>query len=483
VARPRNSDLLLESLHEQLTRRMFTRLARAGGDLGAAETAIRNGYTDAHSSGATWAALTLLGARFPRSTRDPKGRLEALGVNYGFQFNHSNDGTQANLEAQIGASVTRYTEAMLGAGLRRAGLEARTANYATRWGVQQGIADMASGSRAVGVEGEALELQKTWLRIASRSEKRSWHDALNGVTVPYSALFTVRSPGGTYRVFRPYDAALPLSERIRCGHGIRVDPPPTAARVEVWNGGDITPSAAPERNDGSGALPAFRPSSRSPRGVPVSDFLTVPSTRRHAPARNALELVDRVHGDGDLEPINMTSARMSPDTPGGYATSAGRPHAIIFNTSTRIEVSTALEEIAHMLDHQVLGGRPWASEYADSDLYEVLEVIRATPMVQRTRAFQLGQRVALQRNGRTAYDTITSAAYLEYEKSMTEWFARAYVQYIAVTTGDPVLLREVSSVRSTPTWELLYPRAWQDDEFEPVARALERLLVSKGWMR
>ncbi len=191
-----------------------------------------------------------------------------------------------------------------------------------------------------------------------------------------------------------------------------------------------------------------------------------------------------MHGDGDLDLIAVRSDRLGPRTAGGYATFNGRPEAILFNAGHRITVSTALEEVAHMLDHQVLGGgEAWASTRPDGAIGSVLDAIRATLTFQQVAGYRFGQTVRLRRGDQVLNALIHDEAELEYERSITEWFARAYVQFIATVTGDQELLTEIATFRSTPERELRYPRAWSDEEFAPVARALEEALLGRGWMR
>jgi hypothetical protein len=107
--------------------------------------------------------------------------------------------------------------------------------YGTRWAVQQAQADVGQYSSATNALGEPEELLKTWIRLSARAEHRSWHDALEGKTIPYSQKFKLESPNGMFLVDRPYDPILPLSETMRCGHGLRVDPP-DGSGVMLWDG-------------------------------------------------------------------------------------------------------------------------------------------------------------------------------------------------------------------------------------------------------
>jgi hypothetical protein len=453
-----------------------------------AEEAVSDGVLGMHDRSynlaALWSVFVLTGTPLPQQPRNHALALEAKALDLGVIFNLTHASARVVLERQARIATRRLIEyRTVAGGVPPAPALARASSYAVRWSSEQAVSDMGANSSATDTNGNRVELLKTWVRLASRFERRSWHDALNGMTIPYSQAFQIVGPNGVYLVHRPYDPSLPLSETIRCGHGIRVEPPRSSS-VTAWSGGQITPNNQPERNAGNAPLPAVRQTSRTPFGTPISQALSVPEDRRHEPVRHALELVDRTHGDGNLEPLIVSSRQLNKRTLGGYALSNGQPAGILFNSRNKITPVTALEEIAHMLDHQMLGGGlPWGSKREDSDIRDVIEAIKNSKTFKRVSAFTLGQRVALRRNGGTLFRTVLDADDLEYQQSVTEWFGRAYTQFIAVTTGDPQLLNEIASLRSTPDCELLYPSAWPDDEFEAIAAALERTFVAKGWMR
>ncbi len=236
----RYSEIFLAALLFELSAVIYATLAAAQTD-DELEAATLEGYAQAHLYGALWAALGLLAVQLPRTKKNFGQVLEAVAAESGVNIPKITSkpvlqtiATQARIttERLKEARVVRTTSALP----TNTSAEMRAAGYAARWGVQQGIDDMATGSSAVDVDGQELELLKTWVRLAARTEKRSWHDALNGVTIPYSQKFRVDSPRGVFFVSRPYDSKLPLSERIGCGHGVRISTPPEAASLILWTG-------------------------------------------------------------------------------------------------------------------------------------------------------------------------------------------------------------------------------------------------------
>jgi hypothetical protein len=196
-------------------------------------------------------------------------------------------------------------------------------------------------------------------------------------------------------------------------------------------------------------------------------------------------LVERVHGVRNLV-VELDVCSLNRNTEAAYAAAhiAGQKSGVIFyNSRKSVSCAAFLEEFGHALDHQAFNDRlDWASETGDSDIEEVIRAIRASPTFQRVRGYRLGMTIDLRQLDKTARETITNGKTLEYEQRIEEWFARAYVQFIAISSGDESLLQELATLRTSEMFELLYPYAWPDEEFEPIARGMERVFRRKGWI-
>jgi hypothetical protein len=229
--RRKTSEIFLSALILELTNRAFNALSSATSETQLTRATLET-HLRAHLSGALWAGLGLLGIKPPRTTLEFETVLHRVARASGIpELRITNKAVLSNLKGQ----ATIATERISSAGLGNTVAIARGAGFATRWGVQQGIADMAQHSSAVDTGGGDLELLKTWVRLAARHEHRGWHDALEGLTIPYSQKFKIDGPNGTFLVDRPYDPSLPLSEKFACGHGLRIEPPRDAI-VKTWNG-------------------------------------------------------------------------------------------------------------------------------------------------------------------------------------------------------------------------------------------------------
>jgi hypothetical protein len=239
--RRKASEIFLAALVFELSLSTYNALLAAESD-SELEQAVYEAYALAHFLGAVWCGLVLTGAKFPSQTKKQgvtvfQTAIKQLAQDSGVKIPKVTfEKVIRQVEAQAETAKSKIIEARVArASQLDRTAETRAVGYAARWGVQQGIADMAENSSAFGDDGQEVELLKTWVRLATRVERRTWHDALIGKTILYSQKFKISSPRGTFFVGRPYDSSLPLSEKIGCGHGIRVEPP-RGASIQLWDG-------------------------------------------------------------------------------------------------------------------------------------------------------------------------------------------------------------------------------------------------------
>jgi hypothetical protein len=70
---------------------------------------------------------------------------------------------------------------------------------------------------------------------------------------------------------------------------------------------------------------------------------------------------------------------------------------------------------------------------------------------------------------------------MEYLLRPRELWERSYAQYVSFHSGDPALAREIAEIRTRR--DLLYiPYLWDDDDFEPIASAIDDHFQELGWI-
>jgi hypothetical protein len=205
------------------------------------------------------------------------------------------------------------------------------------------------------------------------------------------------------------------------------------------------------------ALPAPRPSAL------VSAALDVRTPGPHGQViKDAISAIDSVHDDGVLPRIQVASAIRTSGVLGNYCFAMnGTPTQInVKNEPKHWPRLTTAHEVGHFIDHQAMG-KPgtWASEISpDFDAFrkaamdsDIVRQIKADPRMPATRK-----------------------AYLLSGK---EIWARAYAQYIAEASNDPVLKAELLRAQA------LGAPQWRTDDFKAIFGEIEKLLIAKGWKK
>jgi hypothetical protein len=231
-------------------------------------------------------------------------------------------------------------------------------------------------------------------------------------------------------------------------------------------------------------LSMYQPGRFKANGTLLSNAFNVPDSERYYSVRHALNLIDSVHGDGVLGLLSVNIRNLKVNTLGGYALRGNVPEGILFNGRFKI-TATTMVEVGHVLDHQAFNDQlVFECERGFfSDLADVMNLIRQSSPYLHVKNLEPNSAIMLKREGRSIQSQVITEKDLTYELKECEWFARAYTQYIAIRTGDTGLLRDIARSRTTKNYEMLYPRAWSDDEFEAIAKALESIFLDKGWLQ
>lgn len=200
-----------------------------------------------------------------------------------------------------------------------------------------------------------------------------------------------------------------------------------------------------------------------PQGVKVSSIM---DPRAHADVIDrAAGRIDQIHGDGKLPIIPIREAS-SPGYYGAYYHGAGRRHIEILGAGDHKEL-TAIHEIGHFIDDKGLPGAGFTSAKHPS-MEKFRRAVADTDTVQ-----QLATRYAAEPDHGIRQE-------LAYYLNPVELWARAYAQYIAVKSADPLLIAQLDHIRRD-THDLYNLRQWPDQDFAPVAREIDNLFKDMGW--
>ncbi len=194
--------------------------------------------------------------------------------------------------------------------------------------------------------------------------------------------------------------------------------------------------------------------------APVSkalDVVVVGALREYV--GTAIKAIDTVHGDGDLPQIpikSLTSARALGIYHYKHGGKAG--HIAIRNDPHSWPGLTTAHEVGHFIDHQALGAPGSFASVSHEALADFRAVVEKSAAVQRMREIM--------------------PAWADFLKPYELW-ARSYAQFIATRSGNPSLLAQLNRIRNgQQSW-----RQWSDEDFKPIANAIDTLFRTKGWLK
>jgi SPP1 gp7 family putative phage head morphogenesis protein len=228
-------------------------------------------------------------------------------------------------------------------------------------------------------------------------------------------------------------------------------------------------------------VPAL-PRQPEPTGKPVADGLKLPArgdlTRI---GRNTLAAIEKVHGDGDLPQIPLQIERSNKRLGGYWYLGVSHPQALkITIKKDQHPEFTLAHEIGHFLDQQGAGRGLGHASLNDAAFEEFRQAAKRSQAIKDIEAYlATGRAPALARDNRLRALPV-KRQYAQYLLLTHEIWARAYSQYIAIRSGDALLIEHLKELRGDLS-QKYYPSQWEDDDFEEIAGAIDRLMISLGW--
>ena len=202
--------------------------------------------------------------------------------------------------------------------------------------------------------------------------------------------------------------------------------PPAHPRCRCW----ITPVVV----DDSSLL--------RPAGIPVSRQLRITERGRIGEALDrGLVAIDRVHGARNLPELPIAAGRLPDFVDGRYRSAGSRGVGIVISeeASTRNGMYALVHEVGHYLDHAGLPGSGFSSESGE------LAVWRAA--AERSKAVNLLRDMRLNPKDYPGdfpqLSIYPDVGHLDYLLDARELWSRSYAQYIALRSGDELLIESI----------------------------------------
>jgi hypothetical protein len=200
----------------------------------------------------------------------------------------------------------------------------------------------------------------------------------------------------------------------------------------------------------------------------------------------AMAAIDAVHGDGPLKEIPFVTKITNGSTLAHYNPyEAAQQIALEKRTHSELSIS---HEVGHWLDHMAFWRGPGAAQPMNRvDGSAKSRMYAAIARTWGSYGPEFAEFVTAARNS-TAIKTIRgdyrlSKSGREYLLSEHEMFARAYAQWIAKKSGDPVMLQQVEDDLALTRKGVQANAQWEWDDFDLVGAAISGIFEKKGWLR
>jgi hypothetical protein len=211
-----------------------------------------------------------------------------------------------------------------------------------------------------------------------------------------------------------------------------------------------------------------------PDGVPLGRAFLIGSGLANDPLRKAVDVVARVHGDGDLPQIPVVWDT-SLDVRARFVIRDGLPSAIAVRPGHSLTVPI-IHEIGHFLDFAAIDGFGSFASLRSPRLARWSMLVRSTATV-RSLADAIDRVRFLVDPAHPIHRRL--ATFLSIE----ELWARCYAQHDVRQHARADLRADLENVRSVAVDDFVFPLHGDEREFDPIADEIDRIFRSLGWRR
>jgi hypothetical protein len=203
----------------------------------------------------------------------------------------------------------------------------------------------------------------------------------------------------------------------------------------------------------------------------VYDIFTLPrSGIAKEASKIALAEIDKLHSAGNLPKLPIVNSR-SQSFQGQYSYRyIGSPVDIKVSTASVNPELTLAHEIGHFIDNQAFTPGKYGS--LSNPLFK-----KWKEAVDKSNATRVLQQELKESKSRI------SSKRVEYYLQTVEQWARAYSQWVAVRSQNQVMLDQVSRIISKTEYKVYAASQWTDEDFAPIADAIDEIFKELGWLK
>lgn len=215
-----------------------------------------------------------------------------------------------------------------------------------------------------------------------------------------------------------------------------------------------------------------------PNGNKIESQFTKFDKKVERLSKSALEAIDLVHGDGDLDDIPFKTTSSDKYNAAFYHSVKGQPIKIAI--SKKGDALSVAHEMAHYFDLHVIGGRgKFETEQKDSLLKDFLQVAKKSQAIKSIETILKDKKVSIGDQEITI--GTRNERFFKYMMDPKEIWARAYSQFIAKRSGSKEMAQALKSSQDGYKTRG-YKYQWDDDDFEEIEKEIEALMLKIGWI-
>lgn len=280
-------------------------------------------------------------------------------------------------------------------------------------------------------------------------------------------------------------------------------------RVQTRGGAELydQPIGSIIVRDPVSVTPRARPEPVGTMGSSLLDPTNAPKKVQERVAR-AMAAINRVHGLGDTtvrQGLPMDTLKANKGKDGALVIEGSFPRRIVIRPAAKYAALTTAHEYGHLLDYMALGGtrHSWTSEQSSvpdpGNLLHTEGWKKFHKAVFDSEGFKrIFRKVEVQYRSQDGTIQTTTGGLgqgsKQYFAMKIEQFARAYAQWIAIRSQDEQMLKELREIQAEDAKavagkddpevrnRIVFHGQWDDDDFEPIAEALDDIFREEGWM-
>lgn len=232
-------------------------------------------------------------------------------------------------------------------------------------------------------------------------------------------------------------------------------------------------------------VPPAAPVAGPPPGRKPADILAIAGGKDGDGARGVAALLGRLHDvPRGMATIPLEFMGYPRGSLGGFtyqlpASGPGAPLGIAIRPGGDHPEMTIAHEFGHFLELFGLDGhnngrRDWKNLPASDPMRAFKAAVSGSRAARELVAIASSRSVTV--GGVAAR---VDGKYARYLLDWKELWARAYAQWAATRSGDPAMLRQLEALRD-PARSPYHHRQWADDDFAPIASAIDDLFRGMG---